>query len=50
MSLDTYADDHRSYSYRRATHRGEPDYGREIAVIGLQWAVRDGIGYAPTLI
>ena len=35
LSLDTYADDHRFYSYRRATHRGEPGYGREIAVIGL---------------
>ena len=35
LGLDTYADDQRFYSYRRATHRGEPDYGREIAVIGL---------------
>ena len=25
----------RFYSYRRATHRSEPGYGREIAVIGL---------------
>lgn len=29
----TYADDARFYSYRRATHRGEPDYGRLISVI-----------------
>ena len=35
LGLDTYADEHRFYSYRRATHRGEPGYGREIAVIGL---------------
>lgn len=35
LGLDTYADDARFYSYRRATHRGEPDYGRQIALIGL---------------
>lgn len=35
MGLDTYADADRFYSYRRATHRGEPDYGRQIAVIGV---------------
>ena len=35
LGLDTYADDHRFYSYRRATHRGEAGYGRQIAVIGL---------------
>ena len=35
LGLDTYADESRFYSYRRATHRGEPGYGREIAVIGL---------------
>ncbi|WP_375403183.1 peptidoglycan editing factor PgeF [uncultured Sphingomonas sp.] len=35
LSLDTYADEARFYSYRRATHRGEPDYGRQITVIGL---------------
>ncbi|RYH05056.1 MAG: polyphenol oxidase, partial [Alphaproteobacteria bacterium] len=23
------------YSFRRATHRGEPAYGRQIALIGL---------------
>ncbi|UWQ22668.1 peptidoglycan editing factor PgeF [Jannaschia sp. W003] len=31
----TYADEARFYSYRRATHRGEPDYGRLIAAIRL---------------
>jgi YfiH family protein len=35
LGLDTYADPARFYSYRRATHRGEPDYGRQIALIGL---------------
>ncbi len=35
LTLDTYADESRFYSYRRATHRGEADYGRQIAVIGL---------------
>lgn len=31
----TYGDDQRFYSYRRATHRGEADYGRLISVIRL---------------
>lgn len=31
----TYADEDRFYSYRRATHRGEADYGRQIAAIRL---------------
>lgn len=35
LGLDTYADPERFFSYRRATHRGEPDYGRQIAIIGL---------------
>ncbi len=35
LCLDTYADESRFYSYRRATHRGEPGYGREIALIGI---------------
>jgi YfiH family protein len=35
LHLDTYADAARFYSYRRSTHRGEADYGRQIAVIGL---------------
>ena len=36
LGLDTYADEERFFSYRRATHRGEPDYGRQIAIIGLR--------------
>jgi YfiH family protein len=35
LGLDTYADPDRFFSYRRACHRGEPDYGREISLIGL---------------
>jgi YfiH family protein len=35
IHLDTYANPDRFYSYRRATHRGEPDYGRQISLIGL---------------
>jgi YfiH family protein len=36
LGLDTYADDQAFFSFRRATHRGEPDYGREMSLIGLQ--------------
>ena len=35
LGLDTYALEDRFYSFRRATHRREPDYGRQIALIGL---------------
>lgn len=35
LGLDTYADESRFFSYRRATHRGEPSYGRQIAIIGV---------------
>ncbi|MEO5866925.1 MAG: laccase domain-containing protein, partial [Sphingomonas sp.] len=35
LGLDTYADESRFYSFRRATHRGEADYGRQISIIGL---------------
>lgn len=33
LGLDTYADEDRFYSFRRATHRGEPSYGRQISLI-----------------
>ncbi len=32
----TYADENRLFSYRRATHHGEADYGRNISVIVLR--------------
>jgi YfiH family protein len=35
LNLDTYADPERFYSYRRSTHRGEADYGRQLAAIGI---------------
>lgn len=35
LGLDTYADEARFFSYRRATHRGEPHYGRQFSLIGL---------------
>jgi polyphenol oxidase len=33
--LDTYADEARFFSFRRATHRREPDYGRLVSAIVL---------------
>ncbi len=33
--LDTYPDAERFFSFRRATHRGEPNYGRQISLIGI---------------
>jgi polyphenol oxidase len=35
LGLDTYPDSARFFSFRRATHRGEPDYGRQFSLIGL---------------
>jgi polyphenol oxidase len=35
LGLDTYADEERFFSFRRATHRGEADYGRLVAAIAL---------------
>lgn len=35
LGLDTYADPERFFSFRRATHRGEPDYGRQLSTIAL---------------
>jgi copper oxidase (laccase) domain-containing protein len=35
LGLDTYADERRFFSFRRATHRGEPGYGRQISLIAL---------------
>lgn len=35
LDLCTYADETRFFSYRRATHRGEADYGRLISAIAL---------------
>ena len=35
LGLDTYRDEQRFYSFRRATHRGEANYGRQLSLIGL---------------
>jgi copper oxidase (laccase) domain-containing protein len=35
LGLCTYHDEARFFSYRRMTHRGEPDYGRLVAAIAL---------------
>ncbi len=35
LGIDTYSNPGLFYSYRRATHRGEPDYGRQISLIAL---------------
>lgn len=36
LHRDTYADDALFFSYRRTTHRREPDYGRQISAIMLR--------------
>ena len=47
LGLDTYAEPDRFFSFRRATHRGEPDYGRQIsaliAIAGLGELVQLGV-------
>ncbi|MBZ8134884.1 peptidoglycan editing factor PgeF [Afifella sp. IM 167] len=35
LDLCTYAEEELFFSYRRATHRGEPDYGRLLSAISL---------------
>lgn len=35
LGEDTYSQPARFFSYRRTTHAAEPDYGRQISVIGL---------------
>jgi YfiH family protein len=35
LGVCTYADAARFYSFRRTTHRGEPDYGRHVNAIAL---------------
>ncbi len=36
----TYADPARFFSYRRSTHAKEPDYGRHVNAIALDWLNR----------
>ena len=35
LGLDTYGDEAHFFSFRRATHRGEATYGRQISLIGM---------------
>ncbi|MFL6754728.1 MAG: peptidoglycan editing factor PgeF [Sphingomicrobium sp.] len=35
VNLDTYADPDRFFSFRRSTHRGEADYGRQLSAIAI---------------
>jgi polyphenol oxidase len=35
LARDTYAEPDRFYSFRRATHLGEPNYGRQLSLIAL---------------
>ncbi len=35
LGLCTYEEPDRFHSYRRSTHKGEPDYGRHINAIAL---------------
>lgn len=35
LDICTYPDEERFFSYRRTTHRNEPDYGRQISAISL---------------
>ena len=36
MAIDTYSEQNGFFSYRRATHRGENDYGRGLSVVMLE--------------
>jgi hypothetical protein len=36
LGEDTYSQPDRFFSFRRATHKGEPDYGRQISLIALR--------------
>lgn len=36
LHLSTYPDEERFFSFRRTTHAGEPDYGRQISAIELE--------------
>jgi hypothetical protein len=36
LGEDTYSQPNRFFSYRRATHKGEADYGRQVSLIALE--------------
>jgi YfiH family protein len=35
LGLDTFSDPERFFSYRRTTHAGDPDYGRQVSAIAI---------------
>ena len=39
LGMDTYSNEEDFFSYRRKTHRGEPDYGRQISAIMIKSSV-----------
>ena len=36
LAFDTYADEERFFSYRRACHNSESDYGRLLSLVALE--------------
>jgi len=38
-AMDTLSDEKQFFSYRRTTHRGEPDYGRQLSAISISPAL-----------
>lgn len=36
LAFDTYADENQFFSYRRTTHQGGGDYGRQLSLIGME--------------
>ena len=42
--IDTYPSTGGFFSYRRSTHRGEKDYGRELSVIFLNTGMNETLG------
>ncbi len=41
LAMDSYSQTDRFYSFRRATHHGEADYGRQFSLIGLPVPARN---------
>ncbi|HTN13227.1 MAG TPA: peptidoglycan editing factor PgeF [Sphingomonadaceae bacterium] len=39
LGLDTYTEEEDFFSFRRSTHRAEPNYGRQFSLIGLPFRV-----------
>jgi YfiH family protein len=49
LGEDTYSQPERFFSYRRATHRAEPTYGRQLSLIALSAEAAGGDGGIRTL-